>query len=172
MGSEWDEKIKPDSADHTAPLAAACERIEPAPGTILELGTGTGAGARVLAKCFPQAKIVGADLAEAMITVARANTPTDLADRLSFTVADAASLTYPEATFDLVVHLNIPPFIDEVTRVLRPGGHVIVADSFGAATPSHVPEHTLRRSFKRHGLNVIATGHAQAGTFLLARSVQ
>jgi ubiquinone/menaquinone biosynthesis C-methylase UbiE len=170
VGSKWDENIKPDSADHTAPLAAACDRIEPEPRAILELGTGTGAGARMLARRFPAAKIVGVDLAETMIAAARANTPPDLTDRLSFSVADAASLAYPEATFDLVVHLNIPPFfIGVVARVLRPGGHVIVADSFGPATPSHVPEHTLQQSFGRRGLDVIATGQAEAGTFLIAR---
>lgn len=168
LGSEWDENIKPDSADHIAPLAAACDRIEPPPRAILELGTGTGAGARMLAGRFPEAKIIGVDLAETMIAAARANTPPNLTDRLSFTVADAASLAYPAATFDLVVHLNIPPFIDVVARVLRPGGHVIVADSFGPATPSYVSKRTLRQSFERRGLDIIATGQAEAGTFLIA----
>ncbi len=169
VGSEWDQNIKPDSLDHTAPLAAACEQIRPAPHAILELGTGTGAGARLLAARFPQAEIVGADLAETMIAAARTNTPADLAGRLTFTVADAASLSYRDAAFDLVVYLNIPPFIGQLARVLRPGGHVIIANSFGAGTPSYVPERTLRRGLQRHGLHTIATGTAHAGTFLVAR---
>ncbi len=169
MGRGWDEQIKPDSADHIAPLVAACDQIEPAPRAILELGTGTGAGARMLARRFPEATVVGIDLAETMIAAARANTPADLTDRLSFAVADAASLTYPENTFDLVVHLNIPPFVGVVARVLRSGGHIIVADSFGPATPSHVHEPTLRHRLERRGLDVVATGQVQAGTFLIAR---
>jgi SAM-dependent methyltransferase len=169
IGSEWDQNIKPDSADHTAPLAAACDRIEPEPRTILELGTGSGAGARMLAKRFPEADVTGIDLAETMIAAARANTPPELTDRLSFKVGDAASLTYLKDMFDLVVHLNIPPFVGVVARVLRPGGYVIVADSFGPGTPSHVRVRTLRRSFARHGLDVVARGQAQAGTFLIAR---
>jgi SAM-dependent methyltransferase len=169
LGREWDENIKPDSADHIAPLAAACDLIDPEPRTVLEVGTGTGAGARMLVTRFPEARVVGVDLAETMIAAAQANTPPEFADRLSFAVADASSLTYPDATFDLVVHLNIPPFVGAVSRVLRPGGHVIVADSFGPATPSHVSVNTLRRGFARCGLNVVAVGRAQAGTFLIAR---
>ncbi len=170
IGSTWEQNINPDACDHTAPLAAACEQIEPEPQQILELGTGTGAGARLLAKRFPQARITAADLATTMIATAQANTPDDLTDRLTFTVADASSLPYPDAAFDLVVYLNLPPFTAELARVLRPGGHTIIADSFGPDTPSHLPERTLRRSLQRHALHTIATGQAQAGTYLIARA--
>jgi ubiquinone/menaquinone biosynthesis C-methylase UbiE len=107
-----------------------------------------------------------------MIAAAQANTPDDLTGRLTFTVADASSLPYPDAAFDLVVYLNLPPFTAELARVLRPGGHAIIADSFGPDTPSYLPPRTLWRSLGRHGLETIATGEAQAGTFLLAQSVR
>lgn len=170
IGHEWDRNIKPDNADHTAPLAAACEQIHPAPEQILELGTGTGAGARMLAVSFPQAHITAADLAATMIAAAQANTPADLTDRVTFTVADASALPYPNAAFDLVVYLNLPPFAAELARILSPGGHAIIADSFGPDTPSYIPPGTLRRSFARHGLHMTATGQAQAGTFLIAQA--
>jgi len=48
----WDERIDPERPEHLAPLAAACDRLETDPGRILELGTGTGAGARMLARRF------------------------------------------------------------------------------------------------------------------------
>lgn len=165
----WDRGIKPDSPEHLAPLAAACEQLGTAPARVLEVGTGTGAGAVMLARRFGEADVLGVDLSEAMVGAARAKLPGELADRVRFAVADGASLPRPEAPFDLVVQLNVPPFLDQVAAVLAGGGHVIVADSLGEATPYHVPERLLRRGFERRGVEFVASGRAGAGTFFVAR---
>jgi SAM-dependent methyltransferase len=169
LADSWDERIRPDSAQHLAPLLAGCEHLEGTPRRILELGTGTGAGAIALARRYGHAEVLGVDVSEVMVSAARAKGPDELAGRLAFAVADAAALPYEEGAFELVAQLNMPPFLDEVVRVLAPGGHVIVADSLGANTPSHVPERLLRRGFQRRGLEVVASDHAGAGTFLVAR---
>lgn len=169
QASRWDLGTKPHAVDHLAPLAAACERLESEPADILDVGTGTGAGAFLLARRFASAKVVGVDLATAMVAEASANKLLGAGDRISFAVADGASLPYDAESFDLVTHLNVPPFVDEVARVLRPGGHVILADSFGPATPSHVPARTIRRAFERRGIDVVASGEAYAGTFVVGR---
>jgi SAM-dependent methyltransferase len=165
--ARWDEQRG--SAERLAPLAAACDRLEPDPRRILELGTGTGMGALALARRFPAAEVVAVDLAERMVAAAQAKLPEELASRVSFRVADAAHLPFPDASFDLVAQLNLPVYADEVARVLRPDGHVIVASSFGPATPYYTPPGRLRAAFARRGIETVAAEGAGRGDFLLAR---
>ena len=164
----WGERIDPDRPEHLAPLAAACDRLGSEPERILELGTGTGAGARMLARRFAGARVDAVDLAPTMVQAATARSA-DLGDRVHFTVADAASLPYDDNAFDLVAQLNLPVFPAEVARVLRPGGHVVVASSLGPATPYYTPERLLRRRLAKLGFEHVATGQAGGGTYLVAR---
>ena len=161
----WDERVNPDSAEHVAPLAAACDRLPAPPDRILELGTGTGAGARMLAERFPTATIEAVDLSPTMIEAAQARATA----RVSFTVADAGALPFAGGSFDLVVQLNMPVFPAEVTRVLRPGGHVVVASSLGPATPYYTPERLLARRFTKFGFEEPLTGAVGEATYFMAR---
>src|SRR5205807_2225700 len=79
---------------------------------------------------------------------------------VDFAVVDGASLPYEPGTFDLVTQCNMPPFIAEVARVLRPGGSHVIADSLGSGTPSFTPRRILRRAVERCGLQTIADGRA------------
>jgi SAM-dependent methyltransferase len=164
----WDERTEPDRPERLAPLEAACERLEVEPARILELGTGTGAGALALARRYPQARIVGVDIADAMVEAAEVKIPAELRERVRFQVADVAALPFDDAAFDLVAQLNLPAYFEETARVVRRGGHVVVASSLGPATPYHTPDAVLRRGFARRGLETIATGAAGAGTFFVA----
>src|SRR2546423_3342355 len=164
----WEERIDPDRPDHLAPLAAACDRLPAAPERVLELGTGTGAGARMLAERFPEAQVDAIDLSPSMVEAARERSA-GVGDRARFAVGDAATLPFDEQTFDLVVQLNMPVFPGQIARVLRPGGHVIVASSLGAATPYYTPERLLRRRFAKLGFVDDAIAQTVPGTFFLAR---
>ena len=164
--ASWDQRIEPDRPEHLAPLAEACDRIGTEPARILELGTGTGSGARLLARRYPSAEVViGTDLSDAMVRAARAKVESALSARLRFAVADAGALPFEDATFDLVAQLNLPTYFDEVARMLSPGGHAIVASSLGPATPYYTPDRLLRRGFERRGLETVATGAAGGGAF-------
>jgi ubiquinone/menaquinone biosynthesis C-methylase UbiE len=167
--AHWDERIKPERAEHLAPLAGACDRLDAEPRAILELGTGTGAGALMLAERFAHAEITAVDISEAMVAAASAKLPPGLGNRVRFSVADASSLPFEDGRFDLVVQLNMPTYFDETARVLAPGGHVIVASSLGAATPYYTPESLLRRRFSTRGLDAIAAGHTGVGTYFLGQ---
>jgi ubiquinone/menaquinone biosynthesis C-methylase UbiE len=165
----WDERVKPDAPEHLAALVEPVDRIQAPPARALDLGTGTGAGALWLARRFPEAKVTGVDISEPMIEKARAKLPDDLAGRVVFQVADADRLPFGDGSFDLVTQISVPVFFDEVSRVLAPGGHVIVVSSLGAKTPFHTPEATVRKRFASRGVETLATGSAGQGTFLLGR---
>jgi demethylmenaquinone methyltransferase / 2-methoxy-6-polyprenyl-1,4-benzoquinol methylase len=165
----WDQRTTAGSVTHLAPLAAALLHVKPAPERALEVGTGTGAGALLLAREFPQARVRGVDFWEEMIAAAKTKVGLDPEGRVAFRVADAADLPYEEESYDLVAHLNMPPFVHEVARVLRPGGHVIVASTWGSATPFYTPNRVLEWAFAKHGIEPLEAGEAGEGTFWVGR---
>jgi ubiquinone/menaquinone biosynthesis C-methylase UbiE len=165
----WDQRTTAGSVAHLAPLAAALLHVKPAPERALEVGTGTGEGALLIAREFPQAGVRGVDLSEEMIRGAKAKVGLDPQGRVAFRVADAADLPYEDDAFDLVAHLNMPPFTAEVARVLRPGGQVIVASSWGSATPFYTPAAALDWGFAKQGIEPAAAGEAGDGTYWVGR---
>jgi ubiquinone/menaquinone biosynthesis C-methylase UbiE len=164
---QWDARRDP--SERAASLAAAVERVEPAPRRILELGTGTGTGALMLAQRFPGAEIWAADLSEEMIRHAEAKAPDDVRGRVHFEAADAAALPHDDDSFDLVCQLNMPLYATEIARVLAPAGYVAIAHTLGPQTPYYTPDSVLRRRFKRLGLEVLDGGQVGRGTYFLAR---
>lgn len=166
----WDERTGAGSVDHLQALAVATAKISPAPERVLDLGTGTGEGALFLAREFPRAGVRGVDLSEWMIREAQHKVGLDPDGRVAFRVADAANLPYDDDSFDLVVQVNVPPFFAEVARVLRPGGHVIVVATGGAATPFYTPSSVLDRGFRRRGIEPVESGDAGRGTYFIGRA--
>ena len=168
LAPNWDRIVSP---DHMAPYEAALASIE-APRRVLDLGTGTGAGAFAVARRFPDAEVIGADLADAMIEEARRKTPPELKGRVRFEVADAASLPYDDGYFGLVGLANMIPFFDELARVTAPGGHVLLSFSSGAGTPIYVPLERLRAELSGRRFVEFADFEVGAGSALLARKAE
>jgi SAM-dependent methyltransferase len=165
----WDERTGAGGPEHLAPLAAAVLHIRRPPERVLDIGCGTGAGTIFLAREFPQARVRGVDIAEEMVREAIAKVGLDPEGRIAFKVGDAAELPYPEESFDLVAQLNMPPFFEEMVRVLRPGGHVIVAASWGSATPFYTPPRLLRWKLAQRGVEEVVADSAAAGTYWVGR---
>ena len=155
--------------DTLASYEAALGSVEQQPARILDVGTGTGAGALLLAQRFPEAQIVGVDLSDAMLEHARRNTPDELCGRVTFERADASSLPFDAGSFELASHANMIPFFDEVARVVGPGGYALFAFSSGAETPIYVPDKRLREELSRRGFTEFAEFRAGRGNALLAR---
>jgi SAM-dependent methyltransferase len=151
-----------------APLEAALSRVERADHA-LDLGTGTGKAARLVAERFPEATVVGVDLSPEMIDQARALLPPELADRVRFEVGDAAALPFPDGAFDLVVLLNMIPFFPELARITEPGGTLALAFVGGSGTPIYVPPATLRERLTAVGFGSFEELAAGQGTALVAR---
>jgi SAM-dependent methyltransferase len=104
-----------------------------------------------------------------MVRLAQAKVGLDPSGRIAFRVADAGRLPYDADSFDLIAQLNMPPFFGEIGRVLRPGGHVIVAASYGDRTPFYTPQSVLERGFRRHGIEAVEHGATGPGTWFLGR---
>jgi ubiquinone/menaquinone biosynthesis C-methylase UbiE len=150
--------------DTFAPYEGALERIPGPVSRALDVGTGTGQGARLLAKRFPDAEVTGVDVAPAMLDEARR-----LAPELTFLEGDAARLPFDDESFDVVANANMIPFLDEVARVLKPGGQTLYAFSAGPETPIWVEPSLLRRELQRRGFTDFAEIAAGRGVAILAR---
>jgi ubiquinone/menaquinone biosynthesis C-methylase UbiE len=158
----WDQMRMEDSF---AAYEATLERIDGAVGRALDVGTGTGAGARLLKKRFPHAEVVGVDLATAMLAEARRLVP-----EASFVEGDASRLPFGDDSFDLVAHQNMIPFVNEVDRVLKPSGWVLFAFSAGPETPIWVEPDRLQRELERRGFTDFAEIAAGRGIAVVARA--
>jgi SAM-dependent methyltransferase len=166
LAPEWQAMRRPEAF---AALEAALSALETPPRHVLDLGTGTGAAAFLVAGRFPESEVVGVDLAERMLAEARANTPPDVGARVRFEVADGAELSFEDGSFDLVVLANMIPFFDELSRVVAPRGRVLFSFSAGPETPIWVPPERLRRELGARGFSDFADFAAAGGTALLAR---
>lgn len=126
-------------------LAAQAEAIWPQeqaifsghgmPSTILDIGCGTGEITSRLATLFPSAKVVGVDIIEAHLELARERY--NFGDRVTFQQADAFHLPFADKSFELTVCRHVLQAIPhpelvmaEMVRVTKPGGfiHLLVED--------------------------------------------
>lgn len=99
---------------------------------VLEVGSGHGGGASYLARTLAPASYTGMDLNPAAISFCQKRYQQPVLD---FTRGDAEDLPFADASFDAVINVesshlypHFPRFLDEVARVLRPGGHFLYAD--------------------------------------------
>jgi trans-aconitate methyltransferase len=162
IAPQWEAHLRP---DHLAPLEAALERVHRC-RRALDLGTGTGRGARLLRKRFPDALVVGVDLAEEMVKEAanQGGKP-----HIRYVAADGATLPFVDGAFELITAVNVFIFWEEVTRLLMPGGAIAVEYSLGEATPIYLPVADVQRHLSGVGEYEFENGRAGRGIWILAR---
>ncbi|WNZ21598.1 methyltransferase domain-containing protein [Leptolyngbya sp. NK1-12] len=101
---------------------------------ILDVGCGIGGSSLYLAEKF-NASAAGITLSPVQAQRAQERaTAAGLANRVTFQVADALAMPFPDAAFDLVWSLESgehmpdkPQFLQECYRVLQPGGTLLMA---------------------------------------------
>lgn len=119
------------------PLARSLETV-PAP-LVLDVATGTGRLPRAVLRQPPfQGRVIGLDLSRGMLREA-VNRTAQFADRLTFIWQDASQLPFAEGTFDAVTCIEALEFmpdplhvLDELVRVLRPGGVLLITNRVGS----------------------------------------
>lgn len=105
---------------------------------ILDAGSGTGEGASRLAELFPGAAVVGVDILDHHLELAR-NRYRHLANRLTFENRSVYELGLPDGSFDLVTCRHVIhsiPFpervLAELRRVTKPGGRLhLIPEDYG-----------------------------------------
>lgn len=108
-----------------------------ATGEVLEVAVGTGLNL----EAYPHdVTLTGIDLSDAMLDIARSRA-TEIGRTATLQQADAHELPFDDATFDTVVCTfglcAIPDHtraIAEMTRVLRPGGRLILVDHIASTS--------------------------------------
>jgi len=131
-------------------------------GDVLEVAVGTGLNLHAYP---PDVRLTGIDLSEGMLALARARA-SDLGRDVELRQGDAHALPFTDAVFDTVVCTfglcaipDIDAALDEMTRVLRPDGKLILVDhvasssriargvqrAFEVITVPMASEHFLRR---------------------------
>jgi SAM-dependent methyltransferase len=110
---------------------------------MLDVSSGRGTQAIFYARQFG-VDITGVDLSEEMVRAAtRSAARAGVADRVRFRQGDSQRLPFASGTFDVVVNecaVGIPEdsqaVLDEMLRVVRPGGAVVFHESTWLASPS------------------------------------
>jgi fatty-acid O-methyltransferase len=107
---------------------------------VLEVGCGHGGGASYLVRTLNPASYTGMDLNPVGVEFCRKR---HQVAGLDFVEGDAENLPFDDQSFDAVINVEsshlyprFDRFLEEVARVLRPGGHFLYADlrtSFGVA---------------------------------------
>jgi 23S rRNA (guanine745-N1)-methyltransferase len=150
------------------PLAAAVLHVG-RPERVLQVGCGDGDAALFLAREFPTARVRGIDADADAVAAASARVGLDPEGRVAFKVGGPRRIPYPEDNFDLVSALDARPAPAEVARVLRPGGHLILAATHGPATGSGLSGWLLARGLRARGFTQVAAEQAGSGSFAVMR---
>lgn len=126
---------------------------------ILDVATGTGDLALLLARSLRPATVTGIDLSEGMLEVARRKASADTGaaasgTKMTFLAADCLHLPMPDGTYDIVTAAygvrNFEHLLRgyrEMYRVLRPGGTLCVIE---LSTPTSPLVKPLYRFYTRH----------------------
>jgi demethylmenaquinone methyltransferase/2-methoxy-6-polyprenyl-1,4-benzoquinol methylase len=106
---------------------------DPGTGTTLDLATGTGDIAALMASSYPEAQVIGADFAQGMLKEAEKRFSST---RISWQACDANDLPFEDNSFESVTFGYLLRNVDnslkvlkEVRRVLVPGGRVVCLDT-------------------------------------------
>lgn len=150
------------------PLAAAVLYVG-RPERVLQVGCGDGDAALFLAREFPTARVRGIDVDADLVHAATARVGLDPEGRVAFKVGGPRKIPYPDDNFDLVAALDTSPRAAELARVLRPGGHLILAATQGAPFGHGPAAWWLARGLRSRGFETLASERAGTGSFTVAR---
>jgi len=108
----------------------------PSDGKFLEVGTGTGRDAILVAKNTLNIRVTAVDLSDEMLKVAKANACRERVDhKINFRMGDAKCLPFDDGSFDAVFshnmlhHLPEPyKMLSEMKRVVKADGAIVIRD--------------------------------------------
>jgi len=144
----------PDTYRFVGAMRRAFASADPAPMRAVDVGCGSGAGALTVARAFPAADVIGADVNTAALALSRVNAR--LNDVATFTACESDLFAGVEGEVDLIV--SNPPFVvDPDERRYRHGG-----GDRGAELSRRIVEEGLVR-LRPGGRLLLYTGVALSG---------
>ena len=153
-------------------LLGRLDELKVEPRAILDLGAGTGHGARALKRRFPGASVVAVDIAPGMLE--RARQQSRWLRRFERVRADAYALPFRDGAFDLVFSSlmlqwcdNLDAVFGEIARVLAPGG-LLLFSTFGPGTLAELREAWATSDGSNH-VNHFFDAHALGSALLHAQ---
>lgn len=117
-------------------------------GRLLEIGPGPGFLSIELTRILPQMEIVGLDISDTMLEIARRNAKEhNLSERIEFRKGDASKMPFEDCSFDFVIssgslhHWKTPVQVfNEIYRVLKSNRRAMISDLRKDAPPEKVKE--------------------------------
>ncbi len=110
-------------------------------GPALDVGTGTGELALALSRQPSTTDVIGIDLLESMISLAKQKLNTN-ETKITFMTGDALSLPFPDNTFACVtsgfILRNVPDLeasLREMLRVVKPSGRILSLETMDSSNP-------------------------------------
>jgi len=134
------------------------------PSFIVDVGTGAGASAALLAERWPTARVEAIDSSWRMLHRARRM---HASGNLTFRRASALAMPYPAGAVDLVTCLNAIVVPREMRRVCTPGGYVLAAATWVSLRDD---DSDWVRAFADQGLRRVAAGSLGSGSWELFQS--
>ena len=171
ISHSYDSKVKESGIDYLLALKDGLIHITNTPQSILDLCTGTGLGAFMVADRFPLASIVGLDQSSNMVDIAQRKVPDADKKRIRFESGNAADLSCGDTEFDLVVTSNALVYLSEAARVLKPGGDILVTFSFGGKAFENARGEIVRL-LEKNELSLVNLKSSGKGVFILGRKKQ
>jgi ubiquinone/menaquinone biosynthesis C-methylase UbiE len=159
----WLEATAYDAMDFAEVNRAFAEEaiaLDPFAVKILDAGTGTAKIPILMCQTRSQYLITAVDLAQSMLIVGRRNVEeAGLLQRIRLEKVDSKKMPYPDIEFDMIIsnslvhHLPDPlPFFQEVNRLIKPGGKILLRDLMRPKTDAEVEElvHSIGSAYDRH----------------------
>jgi len=166
ISHSYDSKVKESGIDYLLALSDGLAQISKNPQSILDLCTGTGLAAFMAAQKFPIASVVGVDQSSSMVHIAKGKVADVDKGRIRFEVGNAIKLTYNDEEFDLIIISNAPVYLSEAARVLKSGGDIFVAFSFGGKAFENASIE-ITRLLEQNGLSLVNLKRSGKGLFIL-----
>ena len=119
------------------------ELISTTTRTVLDVATGTGDMAIMMARYLSTSHITGIDISTGMLEIGRQKiTRLKMEQKISLQTGDSEAINFPDAHFDAVTVAfgvrnfeNLEKGLQEMLRVLKPGGKLVVLEFSQPKTP-------------------------------------
>lgn len=103
--------------DIACSLLSLCKRYVTAPQHVLDIGSGTGYGVRLLCRHFSPSTVIGLDFSHKMLQ--KSMSSPQYQDKIRYVCADADFLPFPESVFDLIYSSSFIQWSSDPSHLFR-----------------------------------------------------